>query len=141
MKIQNRVLSVILAAAMIITALPFASSAADAHNTEEIIVFGSYPQSEVKEETLISSLNALDAAWTSYGYYSGTGIYDDGKMAPSDFMKYVDVSYEDGRYRGVTFAHYRPTFTGYSLINDIDTCQDNNGYECGKTYWFKYEPL
>lgn len=32
MKIQNRVLSVILAAAMIITALPFASLAADAVN-------------------------------------------------------------------------------------------------------------
>ena len=141
MKPKNRILSLILAAAMLISALPSASFAADIPDTKDILVFGSYPQSEVSDEALISSLNSLDTDWSSYDYYSGTGIYDDGKMTASDYMKYTDVEFGDSRYRGVFIEKYRPTFTGYSLTADTDTYQDNNGYECGKTYWFKFEPL
>ncbi|MBR2418498.1 MAG: hypothetical protein IKB12_07680, partial [Clostridia bacterium] len=40
----------------------------------DVIEFGSYPQTEVKDEVLIAELNALVPEWdewTSYGYYSG----------------------------------------------------------------------
>lgn len=141
MKIQSRILSIIIAAAMAAASLPLTAFAADTSETENLILFGSYPQSEVKDENLLSSLNGIATEWTSYDYYSGTGIYDDGKMSASDFMKYADVELGGSKYRGVVFDEYRPTFTGYSLTNDTDTYQDNNGYECGKTYWFKFEPL
>ncbi len=141
MKLKNRLISLILVAVMIMSALPLTSFAAELHNTGDIILFGSYPQSEVIDKTLISSLNGLADDWKSYDYYSGTGIYDDGKMTQSDYMKYADVEYNGNRYRGLLIEKYRPTFTGYSLTTDTDTYQDNNGYECGKIYWFKFEPL
>ena len=57
----------------------------------DIIEFGSYPQSEVKDEGLLTELNLLDLDWVSYEYYSGTGVEDDGLMYSSDYMKYADV--------------------------------------------------
>ena len=136
-KAFRKMLSVMLIASLAIGSSAVTSAVQDS----AVISFGSYPQSKVRDEKLISELNALDADFISCGYYSGTGIYDDGKMTPSDCMKYADVEYNGSRYRGVLIEKYRPTFTGYSLTDDTDTYQDNNGYECGKTYWFKFEPL
>ena len=126
---------------LIVSFVVGSSAVTSAAQESDVIRFGSYPQSEVRDEKLISELNALDADYINYGYYSGTGIYDDGKMTPSDYMKYADIEFDGSRYRGVFIEKYRPTFTGYSLTADTDTYQDNNGYECGKTYWFKFEPL
>ena len=64
----------------------------------DLLKFGAYPQSEVKNEALIAALNELggdNSNWTSYNYYSGTGEYNDGQMQPSDYMRYIDVTYED----------------------------------------------
>ena len=141
MKLQNRFFSIVVAAVMVITSLPLTAFSADTVKTEDIIFFGSYPQSKVSDEGLVSVLDGLVNDWVSYGYFGGTGIYDDGKMVPSDYMRYADIEYEGNKYRGVIFDEYRPTFTGYSLTDDTDTYQDNNGYDCGTTYWFKYEPL
>ncbi len=136
-KIFRKILSFMLIASFVIGSLTVTSAAQE----YGVIRFGSYPQSEVKDKKLISELNGLDADYISCGYYSGTGIYDDGKMTQSDYMKYADIEYNGNRYRRVFIEKYRPTFTGYSLTVDTDTYQDNNGYECGKTYWFKFEPL
>lgn len=56
-------------------------------------------------------------------------------------MKYADVEYNGEKYRVVKFDLYRLYFTGFESTTDVDIYQDNNGYECGKIYWFKFEPL
>ena len=106
----------------------------------DLIVFGSYPQSEVTDSAKLSALNSLSLNWISYGYYSGTGNTADGQMQPSDFMKYADVTYNSEKYRAVKFTQYRPYGTGYTC-SASDSYQDNNGYYIDTVYWFKYEPL
>lgn len=110
------------------------------YKTGDIITFGSYPQSEVTDEELIAALNSCEGEWVSYNYYLGTGIWDDGKMAPSDFMRYKDVEYENNKYRAVTFDSYRAYLTGYAN-NAINSFQDKNGYHPNNVYWFKFEPI
>lgn len=108
--------------------------------TGTIINFGSYPQSEVKNEATIKRLDKITKNWTSYEYYSGTGNIDDGNMKPSDYMKYADFEYGGNKYRAVTFSKYRPYRTGYTSSTS-NSFQDDHGYYTGNTYYFKYEPL
>lgn len=103
------------------------------------ITFGSYPQSEVTDSSLISTLNSKagtlptssdSQAWTSYGYYISGNV--------SNFMWYIDVEQGGEKYRGVYFTFYRPYYTTTTSSN---TYQDNNGYTTSTVYWFKYEPI
>lgn len=109
----------------------------------DIIEFGSYPQSKVKDGATISALNARATNWQSYGYMSGkeTDSYD-GSAQSSDYMKYCDIEYNGAYYRGVRFTTYRPNYTSYASTASGDyTSQDENGYSVNTTYWFKYEHL
>ena len=138
-------LAVLLVAIMAMTAAPLAGFKAQAAKITEfsvgdIVEFGSYPQSEVTDSALISALNSADGEWISYNYYSGTGRWDNGKMTPSDYMRYKDVEYGSEKYRGVVFDSYRPYQTGYTCTANY-SYQDNNGYTTGNVYWFKYEPV
>lgn len=102
------------------------------------IELGSYPQTLVTDETLIASLNKAGgstSSWTSYGYYRGTGSY--GTMQQSNYMCYLDMTYNNVKYRGVYFSEFRPTRT----INSSGQFQSANGYPLGRICWFKYEPL
>ncbi len=106
------------------------------------IVFGTYPQSKVEDTALQSMLNAeiqnkLPSSnnangWTDYGYYIG------GKV--QSYMWYVDVNYQNEKYRGVYFTRYRPYYTGYTSSAG-NTYQDDNGYNTNTVYWFKWEPI
>lgn len=107
----------------------------------DLIEFGSYPQSKVTDTALLSALNSLSLSWASYGYYSGTGDWNDGQMQPRDYMKYADVTYKGERYRAVKFTEYRPHYTGYQSSSRHSTYQDDNGYYANTVYWFKFEPL
>lgn len=105
----------------------------------ELIKFGSYPQSEVKDFATISALNNKAPAWekwTSYGYYSGDGTY--GSMLQGDWMRYTDVTYNGHRYRGVKFTQYRPIYT-YKTAEISNS--NRSGYNTDTVYWFKYEPI
>ena len=106
----------------------------------ELVEFGSYPQSEVANKTLVSELNSLALEWKSYGYYSGTGYTGDGKMVAGDYMKFADVSYGGSKYRAVRFTEYRPYLTGKSK-SAVNSRQYENSYGPDTTYWFKYEPI
>ena len=102
------------------------------------ITFGSYPQSEVSKDSIISELNILAGdveGWTDYGFYSN------GEAKSYMFYKDIDED-EDGRfdYRGVYIDEYRPYEASYSC-GSLDSYQDDNGYEMGRTYWFKYDPI
>ena len=106
----------------------------------DYIYFGSYPQSEVTESGLKSTLNSKAGTlptssnsqkWTSYGYYISGSV--------SDYMWYIDVTEGGEQYRGVYFTSYRP----YYMTNSSgpSTYQYDNGYTINNVYWFKYEPL
>lgn len=118
----------------------FIAEAAD-YQVGDIIQFGSYPQSEVKDEALIAELNALAPQWddwTSYGYYSGNG--DIESMVPDDWMRYTDIIYNGTKYRGVKFTQYRPINTN-SASSAADSLQDEMGYFANEIYWFKFERI
>lgn len=108
------------------------------------LYFGSYPQTLEEDENILSVLRKIPAEWKSYEYYCGTGSWIDGKMSPSDFMKYFDIDLNsDGKndYRAVTFSSYRPSSTDSYKTNDSPFLQQKNGYYINKIYYFKYEPI
>ncbi|MGN1042505.1 MAG: DUF6273 domain-containing protein [Christensenellales bacterium] len=109
----------------------------------EYVLFGSYPQSKVTDETVAAALTASagalptkesDGEWTSCGYdfvaevIDGTIGYDEGAKGEILASKtievyswYIDVEYDGARYRGLYFLDYRPLFyqTTY-LVDDLD---------------------
>ena len=114
------------------------------YKTGDIVQFGSYPQSEVTDSATVTALNNLApdwSEWISYGYYSGDGDYD--SMEPGDWMKYIDVSYNGSKYRGVKFTEYRPrkTFNTFTYTPAKQAYQYANGYIVYNTYWFEFEKL
>ena len=111
------------------------------YRNEKSIKFGSYPQSEVTDSSLKSTLNSKAGTlptssnsqdWTSYGYYISGNV--------SNFMWYIDVEQGGEKYRGVYFTFYRPKYTT-SSSSASSTSQDDNGYTTSTVYWFKYEPI
>lgn len=106
----------------------------------DLIQYGSYPQTRIKDENLIDELNALDLSWTYFDYYYGDG--DTNSMVLSEFMKYSDVEYKGEKYRAVEFSSYRPDPTYFPLTTDGKWSeQDENGYVINTVYWFRFEPL
>lgn len=109
------------------------------------VEFGSYPQSKVTDETVLSDLNSLELTWTYYDYYAGTSTQHPnqsviGSMKQLDFMKYCDVELNGEKYRAVCMEKYRPNNT--TLVSSADNSLiDNYGYKLRTVYWFKYEPI
>ncbi len=102
------------------------------------ICFGEYPQSEVKEEAVVSALTEKAGSlpeegnaggWTSYGYYYGGEV--------TDYMWYIDVELSGSKYRGVYFTLERNCRTGFDYLS----YQDENGYLTNTVYWFRFEPI
>ncbi|MBO6263689.1 MAG: InlB B-repeat-containing protein [Clostridia bacterium] len=112
------------------------------------IYFGSYPQSEVTDSSLKTSLNGKAGSlptngsnknWTSYKYYYGKDS-SGSESNSTDYMWYQDISYNGEKYRGVYFTSYRPYWTSYSSSAG-HSHQYYNGYKISNVYWFKYEPI
>ena len=149
MKTSKKLLSILLSIILVLSAIAVLGTGASAdgpYSVGDIIEYGTYPQSEVSSETLVEELNAIlqDADWISYGYYtgSGNGWGYDGLMTANDFMRYADIVYKSQKYRAVTFDKFRPYGTTQKANTSGDNIlQDENGYECGTVYWFRYEPL
>ena len=114
----------------------------DAYTREgDYIYFGSYPQTVVTDDRVKIGLTALagdlptaedSKNWTSYGYYI------EGEVV--DYMWYIDLAYNEVKYRGVYFTSYRPDET-HRLSKAANSQQDDNGYNVSTVYWFKYEPI
>ncbi len=147
----KRILSMVLAAVMLIGIAPIGggftekAKALDTSSLKagDIITFGSYPQSKVTDDALISDLEMAAESywWVSYDYYSGTGGTDDGSMKPNtDMMYYKDISYGGNMYRAVWIKEYRALQTGRDS-SELNSYQDDNGYNADNVYYFKYEPL
>ena len=143
-KTGKRIVALLICLVMIFTIAPLTGLKIDTqaavYAKGDIIEYGSYPQTRVKDKALISKLNGLSKKWISYKNYSGTDSWSDGKMKAGDFMKYADVTYNGVKYRGVTFTQYLPWYTSLSCSKD-NSYQDENGYTLNTTYWFKYEPI
>ena len=138
---MKKLLSLILVAIMLVTAMPIAMAEGNTYKVGDIIQFGSYPQSKVTDEALVAELNAIAPEWddwTSYGYYSGDGAY--GTMVSGDWMRYTDINYNGNKYRGVKFTQYRPVYT-YLKSDILYAYQYYNGYSIDTVYWFKYDPI
>ena len=98
----------------------------------DLIEFGSYPQIKVNDEEIVAKLNEDEGEFVSYNFVL------DGKDT-SDFMRYKDVELDGEKYRGVVFDSYR---TSDATTQNTDTsAQELNGYEAGKIYWFKFQPI
>ena len=107
------------------------------------VYFGTYPQTQVIDETLISNLSSLQgtlptsansSTWTDCGYYAGGQLLS--------YMWYKDVEYNGEKYRGVYFTAYRPKLVGSSTpANEENSTIDNYGYTIKTVYWFKYETI
>ncbi len=115
------------------------------------IYMGEYPQSEVEESGLKTTLGweassgtlpTADNAhgWTDYNYYLSVESYMSGKA--QSYMWYKDVEYQNNRYRGVYFTSYRLRYTvENNLTSKYCQNQEDNGYYVNTLYWFKYEPI
>ena len=111
---------------------------------ENKIYFGTYPQTLVSDDTIISVLNTKvgdlptdtdTKAWTDYNYYISSSI--------ASFMFYQDIDYDNNGtydYRGVYFIQYRP-YDYSSSSSTSYTYQDDNGYSTNTIYWFSYDPI
>ncbi|MBR2590577.1 MAG: hypothetical protein IKE65_06605 [Clostridia bacterium] len=102
------------------------------------VCFGSWPQSAVTDEALLSRLNEQAVTMQSYKYRY-TSTY--GSYYNYVNMRYGDVTLDGERYRKVTIGSYRSadllTVPGVQGIH----YQELNNYTQGGTYWFKWEPL
>lgn len=105
--------------------------------TKEHIEFGSYPKTLVEDEIMYLTLNEQIKGkpskdnfngWKSYNYYYN------GKK--SDNVFYIDIIYDNNKYRGLLFLEFRPFMTigKKSYLSKLN-CEKN------KIYWFKYEKL
>ena len=124
-------------------------------NVEDIsagdtILFGSYPQSDVTNEPIAETLNALldtdkdgnidklpesgeyySNGWTSYEYYINAN--------KENYMWYMDVEEDGEKYRGVYFEQYRPVAQYGSDASKF--YQERYGYVENTVYWFRYDPI
>lgn len=142
-KSANRIVALLLVTLLLLVSISdstVAGTIVSAESGYETISFGSYPQTKVTDESIISNLNSVlaESDWHSFGYYLGDGT--NGSMSSSDYMKYADVELNGERYRAVTFSSYRPLKTFLAASSD-NSFQDENGYSINTVYWFKYEPL
>lgn len=138
-KTTQKLLSAVLVVIMLLTAMPLVFAEGKTYKTGDIIQFGSYPQTEVKDEVLIAELNALAPEWddwTSYEYYSGNGT--EGSMVAGNWMRYTDVIYNGNKYRGVRFTKYRENSTYFSQDS---VPQIKNNYYKDTSYWFEFEAI
>ncbi len=123
-KIFKRLFGTILAMVMLASMVPngvFKATAIGAvaqteYVTGDIIEYGSYPQSKVTDENIITALNA--------------------QPLQSDST----VTYGGAKYKRVYFSQYTDRF-GDTSTDPYLTYQDDNGYYINTVYWFKYEPI
>ena len=142
-------ISVVLCLIMVLSTFAtfgIGASAAAVKTSGDTIEIGSYPQSEVKDKDILAKLDKANKSWISYNYDTSSSVsqdsWRDGKMKKDSYMKYADITVDGVKYRAVKFDLYRPSYVGY-LANDgyERTYQKKNGYEAGKVYYFKFEPL
>ena len=111
--------------------------------TGDIIEYGTYPQSLVRDENLIAKLEKIPGEWKPFDYYTKGYVEEDDTYHVSAVfqgMQYLDVVWFNVKYRGVKIDGYRP-FTDLEKDGETVYTQELNGYSAGSTYWFRYDPI
>lgn len=86
------------------------------YETGDIIEYGSYPQSELTDQSIIAALNTLTPDLNNNVLFEGT------------------------LYKRVFFTTYTANYTTAPPTADY-SYQDDNGYYINMVYWFKYESV
>ena len=79
MKTGKRALALLLSLLLVMSAVALAGtavSAEDSYAVGDTLFYGTYPQSRVTDEELLSRLEPelMEEEWTSFDYYSGNNI-------------------------------------------------------------------
>ncbi len=127
---MKKVFSAVIFVTIIFSTLLISSS-----EGENEIYFGSYPQTILTDDEIISELEEIKTeSWTSFNYYCGDGNVDSAHS--EDYAKYQDVIYNGEKYRGIIFESFRPTYTYKEKLDS-----HHAGYLPNQIYWFKFEPI
>ena len=103
--------------------------------------FGLYPQSDVTA-TMAANLSSYTSikptasntnGWFSFKFFQNSNN-------ETDFAWYKDIEFSENIYRAVYFSEYRPSSLA-ALSSEVNSYQDDNGYNTGKVYIFKFEPI
>lgn len=108
----------------------------------DYLYFGSYPQSDVLDNQIINELNKLVTKTPSvddYGNWISYDYYDNSVITP--FMWFIDVVYNDEKYRGVYFTKIRYSYTNKDGYTPTDEERIFPNIKKETIYWFKFEPI
>lgn len=134
----KRIIAGIMTLIILMTMIPMtiiAEAEGTTYKVGSIIEYGNYPQSEVKDEELLSELNALSFEWKTMKSYCWNGSTNPPKEI--DTIKYADVTYNGNKYRVVKNCGDKSTILTSTYDSKIAA---KYGYTVGP-YWFKYEPI
>lgn len=114
--------------------------------TKDGIVFGNYPQSQVKDESLIAKLNSAtgvdkyedlnDVEIEGWAYLEYRKF---GKLAEN--IAFKDITLDGATYRGIYIKDYTQRVGCVASAVDWAFAQEDYGYIKGNVYWFKFEPI
>ena len=147
----KKILAVIIAVSISIPAVLFAASITSYSydETRPVVTFGSYPQTKIEDENLISQLNMLvsEDDFIDLNYFYGdyntkdkTGSFYSAH--PESYEFYADVIYNGEKYRALKFTEYRPLNTYEMPIpNDNNNYVNRGGYYKNMIHWFKFDPV
>ncbi|MBQ6119033.1 MAG: hypothetical protein IJK98_07350, partial [Clostridia bacterium] len=136
MKKIRKLLGVLLVIAMLTGASSIFATVSNAaeYQAGDVIEFGSYPQTRITDEALISELDAIaeKADWQWLAEIS---------TSPSTrYAQYKDITYQGTQYRKYYFTAYR---NGAGGVADTipNYMQLGNGYYKDTEYWFSFDPI
>ena len=118
-----------------------ASASGTGYQAGDIIVFGSYPQTQVTDTALISTLDKQSKTWKNYPYFSGSTKSDASNypaMLNESLMKYADFTYSGVKYRAVYINEYLSIRTGRPAG---ESSVQSYKFEKNTTYYFVWEPI
>ena len=110
----------------------------------DVVTFGSYPQTLVRDNDLIDELDQVSKTWEKYPYYSKNTSPKSSQVANLNYslMEYADFYYGNQKYRAVRILKYRPTQTVDMEPGDAQhSRQDDYGYTTNYVYYFSYDPI
>ncbi len=114
--------------------------------TKDGIIFGNYPQSQVKDESLIAKLNSA----TGVDKYEDLNDVEIEGWAYLEYRKFgelaeniafKDITVDGVTYRGIYIKDYTQRVACITTIADWSFYQEDYKYTKGNVYWFKYEPI
>lgn len=147
---MKRLLSVLLAVVMILTALSVFPDTVNATNygstgfdpaeltRGDTFTMGMYPQGRVTSSSTITALNEIECTMTNYGYMKNCDAQSHTYEAAD--ISYADIEYNGARYRKVLFNEIRPAYPYSQTISSAGN-HEVNDLPANTVYYFRWEPI